>query len=586
MKNNISKSLAAIVARATFSTMKHGVKRNLLDHLFLEMITFENSVAFEALSSLMESWRLYKLRQGVEQSHTQADEVEQGIRPELFYASVLSDLSESYPTSEKITSLHALHYISTDMTTATAKCMEVLGITAQHIEQLLVRYATSSEIKAAHNQLAPIHIGSTKDSRKEERPHPLSKFGVDMTHLASEGKIDPVVGREKEIERVVQILSRRKKNNPILVGEAGVGKSAIVEGLALRMNSGDVPHTISGRRLFSLDLSSLVAGTKFRGEFEERMKQLLSALRQADDSIVFIDEIHTIVGAGSSQGSLDIANILKPALSRGELQTIGATTLDEYRRDIESDAALVRRFQRVLVEPTTCEQSLEILRNIAPHYESHHRVKYTAEALEACVSLSNRYITTNQLPDKAIDLMDEAGALFRTTHTEGSRVEVEDIERVVTMITGVPAERLSQGENIRLRALAQHLHSRVVGQQRAVESVARTIKRSRAGVRDENRPIGTFLFVGPTGVGKTLLAKELSKWLFEGNESLLRIDMSEYSLSHSVARLIGSPPGYVGYGEGGELTEPVRREPYSVVLLDEIEKAHPDIYNLLLQLLD
>jgi len=424
-----------------------------------------------------------------------------------------------------------------------------------------------------------------------------------------------------------------------------VGKSAIVEGLALRIAAGDVPYTIAGKRLYSLDVSSLVAGTKFRGEFEERMQQLLDELRKADDTIIFIDEIHTIVGAGSTQGSLDTANILKPALARGELQTIGATTLDEYRENIEKDSALERRFQRVLVEPTSCEETLQILRNIAPRYEAHHKVRYTDEALEACVTLTNRYITDRFFPDKAIDVLDEAGSRMhlqtarepdtlremeaalastceerreavrqlvyekaaaarlrelalrskldesraewqRSLESHPAEIRAEHIAQVITSATGIPIERITTGELGRLRGLKDYLAGRVIGQDAAVEKVALSIQRSRAGLKDENRPIGVFLFVGPTGVGKTLLAKELSKWLFDERRGLIRIDMSEYGEKHNVSRLIGSPPGYVGYGEGGQLTEAVRRQPYAVVLFDEIEKAHPEVFNAMLQIFD
>ena len=442
---------------------------------------------------------------------------------------------------------------------------------------------------------------------------------------------------------MVHILSRRKKNNPILVGEAGVGKSAIVEGLALRIASCDVPVALQRKRIFSLDVASLVAGTKYRGEFEERMQQLLDELRGADDVIVFIDEIHTIVGAGSTQGSLDTANILKPVLARSEVQIIGATTLDEFRDNIEKDAALERRFQKIVVEPTTASQTLEILRRIAPHYEQHHNVRYSDEALSACVALSERYITDRHFPDKAIDIMDEVGARAgadegeeavrqtmqqlqattrkrnealaalaydtlatirlqeialkarleeqlsnrtRTLERQPHIVRASDVERAVATMTGIPAERLSHGESERLRTLADHLHRRVVGQSAAVDSLSRALLRSRAGLKDANRPIGVFLFVGPTGVGKTLLAKELSRWLFDERRGLIRLDMSEYGERHNVARLIGSPPGYVGYGEGGQLTEAVRRQPYAVVLLDEIEKAHPDVFNIMLQIFD
>ncbi|MFR9602834.1 MAG: ATP-dependent Clp protease ATP-binding subunit [Rikenellaceae bacterium] len=598
MRSSISRSLGGMIARATFTTTKHGVTHSLLDHLFLEIISYENSHAFQTLATIMESWQLYQLRLKVEQSTKQRDEVDSGYDPELYYGAFLERLMDRYPDVARITSLHALHAIAADTTTATSQNLEHFGVSNQRIEQELVQSSANSEMTYKSNSRptpdhsAHMDVGDAMDldidvDVEKLLVHPLETFGVDLTLKAREGKIDPVVGREVEIERVTQILSRRKKNNPMLIGEAGVGKSAVVEGLALRIVSGEVPAAIKDKKLFSLDLSALVAGTKFRGEFEERMKQLLDALRSSNDSIIFIDEIHTIVGAGSSQGSLDVANILKPALSRGEIQTIGATTLDEYRQDIESDAALVRRFQKILVEPTTENQTLLILQNIAPHYEEHHQVTYSPEALEACISLSVRYIPDQYLPDKAIDLLDEAGTLAQLTlPATRPLIGVEDVETVVTMITGIPTARITVSDTIRLKGLGEHLHSRVIGQAEAVDSIVRTIKRSRAGLRDEKRPIGTFLFVGPTGVGKTLLAKELSSWMFDKSGSMLRIDMSEYSLSHSVSRLIGSPPGYVGYGEGGQLTEPVRREPYSVVLLDEIEKAHSDIYNLLLQLLD
>ena len=473
----------------------------------------------------------------------------------------------------------------------------------------------------------------------------LDRFGTDLTRMAREGRIDPVIGREREIERVVQILSRRKKNNPILIGEAGVGKSAIVEGLALRIAAGEVPYTIAGKTLFSLDVSALVAGTKFRGEFEERMQQLLDELRKAQDTIIFIDEIHTIVGAGSTQGSLDTANILKPALARGELQTIGATTCDEYRAHIEVDAALERRFQKIVVEPTSPEQTLEILRNIAPAtsgttgcatrrrrcrpaWRSPTATSPTASSptrrstcstrrgpAPTCRRHANRRPCGRRRPTSrrhgasgakrsrrwstkrprrhvcgswrcARGLREERAAWRHALDTRPATIAPEHIQQVVTAMTGIPAERVSDNELRRLRLLRDHLEGRVVGQREAVEKIARTIRRSRAGLKDERRPIGVFLFVGPTGVGKTLLAKEVSKWLFDEQRGLIRIDMSEYGEKHNVARLIGAPPGYVGYGDGGQLTEAVRRQPYAVVLFDEIEKAHPDVFNALLQIFD
>lgn len=473
----------------------------------------------------------------------------------------------------------------------------------------------------------------------------LDNFGIDLTRAAEEGRLDPIVGREKEIERIAQILSRRKKNNPILIGEPGVGKSAIVEGLALRIVQRKVSRVLFNKRVIALDLASIVAGTKYRGQFEERMKAILNELQRNPNVILFIDEIHTIVGAGGATGSLDAANMLKPALARGEIQCIGATTLDEYRQHIEKDGALERRFQKVMVEPTTPEETLEILNNIKDRYEEHHNVIYTPEALEACVKLTARYITDHHLPDKAIDAMDEAGSrvhisnivvperilnlekeieetkkeklksvknqnferaasfrdkekeLLERLELEKQRweqelsknrivVDADKVAEVVAMMTGVPVQRIAQAEGARLLKMADELKANVIGQDEAIEKVVRAIQRNRAGLKDPNKPIGTFIFLGPTGVGKTQLAKVLAKYLFESYDNLIRIDMSEYMEKFSVSRLIGAPPGYVGYEEGGQLTEKVRRKPYSVVLLDEIEKAHPDVFHLLLQVLD
>lgn len=473
----------------------------------------------------------------------------------------------------------------------------------------------------------------------------LNKYGIDLTKAAGEGKLDPVIGREKEIERIAQILSRRKKNNPILIGEPGVGKSAIAEGLALRIIEKNVSRTLFEKRIVSLDMTAVVAGTKYRGEFEERIRAILSEVKKNPDVILFIDEIHTIVGAGSAAGSMDAANMLKPALARGEIQCIGATTLDEYRKNIEKDGALERRFQKVLVEPTTPEETLQILRNIKDKYEEHHNVMYTDEALEACVRLTDRYVTDRYFPDKAIDALDEAGSRIHLTHisvpkeieeqerlieeaqqhkNEAIRlqnfelaasfrdrenqytaqldrlknewqeklkdnretVDAPQIEEVVSMISGVPVQRMAQSEGIRLKGMRQALLSKVIGQDKAIDTLVRSIQRSRVGLKDPNKPIGTFLFLGPTGVGKTHLAKELAKNMFGSTEAIIRIDMSEYMEKFTVSRLVGAPPGYVGYEEGGQLTEKVRRRPYSIVLLDEIEKAHPDVFNMLLQVMD
>ena len=473
----------------------------------------------------------------------------------------------------------------------------------------------------------------------------LNKFSIDLTQAAQAGKLDPVVGREKEIERIAQILSRRKKNNPILIGEPGVGKSAIAEGLALRIIEKKVSRALFDKRIVSLDMTAVVAGTKYRGEFEERIRAILSEVKKNPNVILFIDEIHTIVGAGSAAGSMDAANMLKPALARGEIQCIGATTLDEYRKNIEKDGALERRFQKVLIEPTSPEETLQILRNIKDKYEEHHNVVYTEEALEACVRLTDRYVTDRYFPDKAIDAMDEAGSRIHLTHisvpkeieeqeklladtrqhkNEAIRlqnfelaasfrdrerqylqqleclknewlekqknnretVDAPQIEDVVSMISGVPVQRMAQSEGVRLKGMRQALLSKVIGQDKAVDTLVRSIQRSRVGLKDPNKPIGTFLFLGPTGVGKTHLAKELAKNMFGSTDAIIRIDMSEYMEKFTVSRLVGAPPGYVGYEEGGQLTEKVRRRPYSIVLLDEIEKAHPDVFNMLLQVMD
>ena len=473
----------------------------------------------------------------------------------------------------------------------------------------------------------------------------LDNFGTDITRAAAEGKLDPVVGREREIERLAQILSRRKKNNPVLIGEPGVGKSAIVEGLALRINEKKVSRILFDKRVIMLDMSAVVAGTKYRGQFEERIRSIINELQKNPNVILFIDEIHTIVGAGAAAGTMDAANMLKPALARGEIQCIGATTLDEYRKSIEKDGALERRFQKIIVEPTTEEETLQILKNIKEKYEDHHNVRYTEEALEACVKLSARYISDRSFPDKAIDALDEAGSRVHLTNINApkeieeqekliemarlqkaeavrsqnfelaagyrdrekalsAQLEVmkeewerqlkerretvgeEEIAQVVSMMSGVPVQRMAQAEGVRLSGMKDELRSKVIGQDTAIDKVVKAIVRSRVGLKDPNRPIGTFMFLGPTGVGKTHLAKQLARFMFGSDDALIRIDMSEYMEKYTVSRMIGAAPGYVGYEEGGQLTERVRRKPYSIILLDEIEKAHSDVFNILLQVLD
>ena len=486
---------------------------------------------------------------------------------------------------------------------------------------------------------------ATAQKKPASKTPVLDTFGTDLTQAASEGKLDPCVGREKEIQRIIEILGRRKKNNPILIGEPGVGKSAIVEGLAQLINSHHTSPMLFGKRIYTLDMTGVVAGTKYRGQFEERLKALMKELEANPDVIVFIDEIHTIIGAGSTPGSMDAANIMKPALARGTIQCIGATTLDEYRNSIEKDGALERRFQKVQVEPTTNEETLQILRNIKDRYEYHHHVTYTDEALMACVKLTDRYVTDRFMPDKAIDALDETGsrvhlsnsqvpteiaekekeianvkekkqlavknqnfelaAGYRDRQTqleteltamnerwrkgeneERQMVDAEQVAEVVSMMTGVPAQRMAEHEGIRLKGMAQELKNAVIAQDKAIDKMVKAIQRNRVGLKDPNHPIGVFMFLGPTGVGKTYLAKKLAEFMFGSSDALIRIDMSEYTESFNTSRLIGAPPGYVGYEEGGQLTERVRRHPYSIVLLDEIEKAHGNVFNLLLQVLD
>ena len=491
----------------------------------------------------------------------------------------------------------------------------------------------------------PERSQSRRQGRGSNDTPTLDKFGSDITRAAEDGRLDPVVGRENEIERLAQILSRRKKNNPVLIGEPGVGKSAIVEGLALRIVQRKVSRILFDKRVVSLDMASLVAGTKYRGQFEERVKAILNELSKNPDVILFIDELHTIVGAGNAAGTMDAANLLKPALARGEIQCIGATTLDEYRKNIEKDGALERRFQKVMVEPTTPEETLQILNNIKDKYQDHHGVNYTDSALRACVSLTERYLSDRNFPDKAIDALDEAGSRAHITNIvvpeeierleqaivetgaaklaaaqsqdfekaasfrdkeqdlkaelqkaneqwqkqlEQNRVTVDDekVAEVVAMMTGVPVQRIAQAEGSRLREMAPKLKGDIIGQDNAIDKIVKAIQRNRVGLKDPNKPIGTFMFLGPTGVGKTHLAKKLAEYMFDSADTLIRIDMSEYMEKFTVSRLVGAPPGYVGYEEGGQLTEKVRRRPYSVVLLDEIEKAHPDVFNLLLQVMD
>ena len=567
----------------------------------------------------------------------------------------LSVLEARAQHSEEVDTEHLLRAMLKDQGSPIQQLLEEHGLTRENVygdvkdgyshlddedesEKSDGRFETSGSIDKDSSTL------TMKKSSKSGTPV-LDNFCTDLTAKARKGELDPVVGREKEMERVAQILSRRKKNNPILIGEPGVGKSAIVEGLAQRIVERKVARQLWGKRILTLDMASMVAGTKFRGQFEERVRNLLQELEANPDVIIYIDEIHTIIGAGGSQGSMDAANMLKPALARGQMQCIGATTIDEFRKTIEKDGALDRRFQKIIVAQSTAEETLQILYRLRPAYEKHHKVQYTDEALDACVRLTQRYISDRSFPDKAIDAMDESGARMHifnipaNMEIDNLETELRDIEerknmaiksqnyeaaadlrdelqmkseqleqlqrawveeqeqnhtlvtedtvaQVVSIMTGIPTHRIGDEENTRLRQLHKNLHDCVVGQDEAVQKVARAIQRSRVGLKDPNRPIGTFLFVGPTGVGKTYLTKRLAVEMFGSEASLIRIDMSEYGEKHTVSRMMGAPPGYVGYEEGGQLTERVRRKPYSIVLLDEIEKAHPDVFNILLQVMD
>ena len=555
--------------------------------------------------------------------------------------------------SNKISTIHLLLALLKDTNGTISNVMNEYNVNYEKIKQLVTEQVPVLRTGVTEEDDGDNPFGSSgnTDTQKAQTGKPTSEtpvldnFGLDITKAAEEGRLDPIVGRVREIERLAQILSRRKKNNPILIGEPGVGKSAIAEGLALRITEKKVSRVLFNKRVITLDLASIVAGTKYRGQFEERMKAILNELQRNPGIILFIDEIHTIVGAGGASGSLDAANMLKPALARGEIQCIGATTLDEYRQHIEKDGALERRFQKIMVEPTSVEETVEILNNIKEKYEDHHNVTYTSEALDACVKLTERYISDRNLPDKAIDALDESGsrvhisnivvpdtilsletkveevkenkvqavkaqnfelaASFRDKekvlmdeieeikqswekelqqHRE--EVDAEKVAEVVAMMTGIPVQRVAQAEGHRLLKMGEELKGKVIGQEEAIQKIVKSIQRNRAGLKDPARPIGSFIFLGPTGVGKTHLAKILTQYLFDSTDALIRIDMSEYMEKFSVSRLVGAPPGYVGYEEGGQLTEKVRRRPYSVVLLDEIEKAHHDVFNILLQVLD
>ena len=679
MQLQLSNELNDILAYAKEEAMRLGNYIISTDHLILGILRHNGNITVEALVSLGAN---------ISQLKAHIEEAVMAKEPVPIEKENMLSLSKASENALKIMFLEArsLHVIKPDSSHLMLAILRAQdGNAVRWLEQLDITYSKMRALFASGNILEDetsanpesespgmqeendgegeilergseeqqkgekkethtIKIGMKKGTQSGKTPV-LDSFGYDLTKAALEDKLDPVVGREKEIERLAQILGRRKKNNPVLIGEPGVGKSAIAEGLAIRIARKDVSRVLLDKRVVSLDIGSIVAGTKYRGQFEERMKAILNELGKNPNIILFIDEIHTLVGAGGAAGSLDAANMLKPALARGEIQCIGATTLDEFRQFIEKDGALERRFQKVIVEATNFEQTLDILQNIKERYQRHHNVVYSDEAIKACISLSQRYITDRCLPDKAIDIMDEAGsrvhlknikvskkiqtlekaveiivaekqdavaesdfekaAMYRDIekrkraeldeerakwqkkqNATPARVTAEDVAAVLSMATNIPVSKIAQSEGNKLAAMGATLKERIIGQDEAVDTVTRAIQRNRAGLKDPNKPIGTFLFLGPTGVGKTQLAKVLAQYMFDSPDSIIRIDMSEYMEKHAVSRLIGAPPGYVGYNEGGQLSERVRRKPYSVVLLDEIEKAHPDIFNLLLQVLD
>ena len=634
------------------------------EHLLLGIIRDGSNKAVELLKGM--GVDLVELRSRLESVNMTPDAATDKVPIEKIALSIavtrllkISMLEARLLKKEEVDAEHLLLAIVRDRSSKTAEILSDYQVDYRHLHEQLTSPGAEiqmgmgldsddeeeEELSASSVPSKPKSAGTATASKSGSNTPVLDSFSTDMTQAALDGKLDPVVGREKEIERLAQILTRRKKNNPILIGEPGVGKSAIVEGLSQRILQRKVSRMLFGKRILALDMAAVVAGTKYRGQFEERLRSIIQELKKNPDIILFIDEIHTIIGAGSAPGSMDAANMLKPALSRGEVQCIGATTVDEYRKSIEKDGALERRFQKILVEPTTADETLQILENIKDRYEDHHNVTYTPEALKACVTLAQRYITDRSFPDKAIDVMDEAGsrthlsnlsvpkeiedkehqidftregkndavarqdfelaARFRdqekmlegeleqmrkdwelSLKSHRETVDEESISTVVSMMSGIPVQKIAREEGERLKGLAPALKSKVIAQDSAIDLLARAIRRSRVGLKNPNKPIGSFLFLGPTGVGKTLLAKELAEQMFGTSDALIRVDMSEFMEKFAVSRLVGAPPGYVGYEDGGQLTEKVRRKPYSIILLDEIEKAHQDVFNILLQVMD
>ena len=665
MDQKFSPRVREIMFHSQEEAVKMGSPHIGLEHIFLGITDDNGSNAVRILGDLgvdIEAFRLKleaSIKSNTANNGRKAAELpltKQAERAIKFTYIVAKDFN-----SEQVSSEHLMLAILHDDNNIISQRLEYEGITFEKYKKEVENMTFNHPKTSVEKESTDVPMGlfqdddeddisysaettQRKESSKSQTPV-LDSFGRDLTRAAEENRLDPIVGRERELERICQILSRRKKNNPILIGEPGVGKSAIAEGLASRIVEHKVPRALFNKKIYMLDLASVVAGTKYRGQFEERIKSIINELSKNPDIILFIDEIHTIVGAGNANGSLDASNMFKPALARGELQCIGATTLDEYRQYIEKDGALERRFQKILVEPTTPEETVAILNNIKGRYEDHHLVSYQPEAIEACVKLTSRYMSDRHLPDKAIDALDEAGARVHIqnmnvpatiielessldevrklkqrsvkeekfveagsyrdqersimnklgsakkaweTESNANRIAVteQDVAEVVAMMTGVPVQRIAENESTRLLNMDKELQDTVIGQQEAINKVVRAIRRNRAGLKDPNRPIGSFIFLGPTGVGKTYLAKVLAKYLFDSEDALIRIDMSEYMEKFAVSRLVGAPPGYVGYEEGGQLTEKVRRRPYSIVLLDEIEKAHQDVFHLLLQVLD
>lgn len=656
MEANFSNKVRDVIACSREEAIRLGHDYVGTEHLLLGLIRDGDSLAVRILENL--DVDLKKLRIKIEDSlKPSTNSVSIGNLPLTRQAEKvlkITSLEAKVYKSEVVQTEHLLLSLLRDSENISSRILASYNVFYDTVKQALDHHYTGEpfyDIKmesttepSGSNPTGSESERSRKSSSKSKTPV-LDNFGRDLTKAAEEGKLDPIVGREKEIERVAQVLSRRKKNNPVLIGEPGVGKTAIAEGLALRIVQKKVSRVLFNKRVVTLDIASLVAGTKYRGQFEERMKAVMAELEKSPDVILFIDELHTIVGAGGASGSLDASNMFKPALARGDIQCIGATTLDEYRQYIEKDGALERRFQKIMVEPTTPEETIQILNNIKSKYEEHHNVIYDEAAIQACVKLSERYITDRCFPDKAIDVLDEAGSRVHLSNihvpknildleqkvedikekknkvvksqrfeeaaqlrdqekklledleiakmqweeevkTQKFKVTEEDVAAVVSMMTGIPVSKVAEGEGKRMVEMEHYLQSKIIGQDEAITKIVRAIKRSKTGLKNPNKPIGTFIFLGQTGVGKTQLAKELAQYLFEGPDSLIRVDMSEYMEKFSISRLIGAPPGYVGYEEGGQLTEKVRRKPYCVVLLDEIEKAHPDVFNILLQVLD